>query len=383
MFYNFPVIYTFMDVEYAIRDDENFSIKEKDGFIVVDYILSMQDTFPPITSINDALRRECRGLIFDASTKRIVRRPYHKFFNLGERPETSTVSMNAGSMMVLDKLDGSMIAPFTKGESYVIHWGTRAGVTDVADQAKRYILEHRRTSYYETVASMLMAMGFTPIFEWCSPYNRIVLAYEPSLILTAIRNMVTGEYLSYNNLKRWGRIGNFPVVSEMPYSKIETIRDETDTEGIVARFHNGHMLKVKSSWYVALHKTKEELQYEKDVIRILLDGMKDDLYPFLQPDLQQKLNVFEIDFWKGIDLFVSEVQEAFEKIGDMSRKDFAISQKDAVDPVIMSIIFSTWDSRSYQFIREKTLKIIRKNLSTQTTVNKVRCLWSNNARWSY
>jgi hypothetical protein len=48
---------------------------------------------------------------------------------------------------------------------------------------------------WETINS-----GYTPIFEWMHPQKRIVIDYgkEPNLILTAIRHIVTGQYVSLN-----------------------------------------------------------------------------------------------------------------------------------------------------------------------------------------
>jgi hypothetical protein len=47
----------------------------------------------------------------------------------------------------------------------------------------------------------LPCAGWTPIFEWCSKTNLIVLSYESDqLVLTAMRNMKTGRYMSYAEL---------------------------------------------------------------------------------------------------------------------------------------------------------------------------------------
>lgn len=384
MFYHFPIIHSIRDVEYAIRDDHNFDVKTKNGFIVIDYILSFKDTFPPIQGINDAIRRECRGLIFDADSGKIVRRPYHKFFNLGEREETLNPPLSEHLPTVLEKLDGSMVAPFFKKDGDPVLWGTRAGVTEVSEWARMYIVDHRRTMYYESVASLLMTMGYTPIFEWMSPHNRVVLKHEESsLVLTAIRNMTNGQYLSLRNLEKWGRIGNIPVVNRLATSRMNTIRDETDIEGIVARFDNGHMLKVKSSWYCRIHKAKDEMRFEKDIIAMLLDGRKDDVYPFLTDDLKKKFDEYETNFWFGMTQTIGHLVEIFKVIGTMDRKEFALKLSTKFSKMELSIIYHCWETRDWQSIRESIIKTIRKKLFREITVNDVRVLWNNNAYWNY
>ncbi len=99
MNYEFPYISTISDVLLAIEGRDEFVVAEKEGYTVINYNVMMADTFPDV--IDDqasgmfeqydyyaALRRECRGIIFDTATGEILRRPFHKFFNVNEREET-------------------------------------------------------------------------------------------------------------------------------------------------------------------------------------------------------------------------------------------------------------------------------------------------------
>jgi len=58
-----------------------------------------------------AIRRECRGLIFDAKTGELLSRRFHKFFNINEKEESMLENMTdlSGGHIILEKLDGSMI----------------------------------------------------------------------------------------------------------------------------------------------------------------------------------------------------------------------------------------------------------------------------------
>ena len=136
-----------------------------------------------------AVRRECRGIIFDTATGDIIRRPFHKFFNVNERDETQDHRVDLSRPhAILEKLDGSMIAPFLVNGELI--WGTKMGATDVAKPVEEFI---KNNPQYLSFAEEAVHHGLTPIFEWCSRKQRIVLDYkEDQLVLTAMRNQITG-----------------------------------------------------------------------------------------------------------------------------------------------------------------------------------------------
>ena len=41
------------------------------------------------------------------------------------------------------------------------------------------------------------------------------------------------------------------------------------------------MIKVKADWYVSLHRTKDAVRFEKNVLNIIADNKVDDLLPLL------------------------------------------------------------------------------------------------------
>ena len=93
----------------------------------------------------------------------------------------------------------------------------------------------------------------TPIFEWCSRQQPIVIDYpEDMLVLTGIRHNQTGEYLSYQSMLKFGEALDIPVVKAFEGSA-ESMQDLLDQvgpmvgcEGFVVRFDDGHRIKVKA-----------------------------------------------------------------------------------------------------------------------------------------
>lgn len=209
MNYEFPNIYNINDVLWAIEGRDEFVVAKKEGYTVINYNVMMSDTFPPVvrplpvTSVIDldhyecqlsAIRRECRGIIFDSVTGNIIRRPFHKFFNVNEREETQdhVVDMSRPHV-ILEKLDGSMIAVFAHEGKLI--WGTKMVAQDFHELVEQFVKESDID--YEGFCWDLINSGHTPIFEWMHPQKRIVIDYgkEPTLSLTAIRNIVTGAYV--------------------------------------------------------------------------------------------------------------------------------------------------------------------------------------------
>lgn len=196
MHYKFPEIRHINDVLPAIEGYEEIIVAERDFGTVINYIVAYPETFKMEgpDDVSGAIRRECRGLIFDLEGN-IMSRPYHKFFNVNEKEETQSHLLDLSrAHIVMDKLDGSMIRPVRMYG--MVRLATKMGVTDIAMEAEK-LLDHDQYVWLED----MMVDGFTPIFEYVAPTNKIVVNYaEPKLILTAVRETVSGEYRS---LRQW------------------------------------------------------------------------------------------------------------------------------------------------------------------------------------
>lgn len=195
MKYKFPHITNISQVLPVIEGLPEFVVAVKDGgYTVINYNVAFDTTFPPIETEADAIRRECRGMIFDTATGNILRRPLHKFWNINEREETQLAKIDfTDPHIVLSKLDGSMISPFKVNEK--VRFGTKMGITDVSLRAEEYIKHHPEFLLFSEWA---ITNGITPIFEYTAPTNRIVVNYEvPQLTLIACRYMISGEYINF------------------------------------------------------------------------------------------------------------------------------------------------------------------------------------------
>jgi RNA ligase len=192
MRYKFPEIRTINDVLPHIEGRPEFIVAEREFGTVINYVVAMADTFNMTgpDDIGGAIRRECRGLKFYLDGV-IAARPFHKFFNIGEREETQPHLLDfTQEHTIMTKLDGSMIHPMKVGNS--IRWMSKMGITEVGLQAEEFVSLNAK---YQNFAEWCIDNTLTPIFEWCSQKQKIVIDYpEDSLTLLAVRNNITGEY---------------------------------------------------------------------------------------------------------------------------------------------------------------------------------------------
>jgi RNA ligase len=118
MNYDFPIITRIEDVLPHIEGFDEIIVAEREGYKVINYMVSTPRLWE--RSHGWEVRRECRGLIFD-DEGRLISRPFHKFFNLGEKEETLPNNVDVTELHhILDKMDGSMIRPLLLPQTYVL-----------------------------------------------------------------------------------------------------------------------------------------------------------------------------------------------------------------------------------------------------------------------
>ena len=382
MNYDFPEINHIDDVIPHIEDRPEFKVMDKGWYTVINYMVAFEDTFSLIrerSHYNMKIRRECRGLIFDNETGNLVSRPYHKFFNVGERDETQIDKINLYEPhVVLEKLDGSMIRPIPTKEGFRL--ATKAGVTEVAMNAEVFIADK---SHYATFIKKCIQKGITPIFEWCSRKNRIVVDYpEDQLILTGLRYNNTGLYVDHQTMLNYATAWNIPVVKVLAGLAVQNIhlfvnqiREWDDGEGVVLRFDSGHMVKIKADEYVLRHKSKDRISQEKNVLQVILDDSVDDVVPLLTPDDATRLKAFQKAFWLAVDDLASEMADLYNAGNLMypDKKDFATQfVQIKILPIHAPIMYAMKGGKGS---RQIIVDMISKSLSTQTKIDQNRWLF--------
>lgn len=280
MKYPFPVIQNIVDILPYIENEENFIITQGDNYSLISHKKGNKHIFDfdydnPLTSI---MRRECTGLVFDKEGK-LIGRPFHKFFNLNEKNETKIDQVVfTRDIDVTYQLDGTMVYPVLLDEEYIFM--TEDGETDISSKAKNYIKD--RNGYSELIKTYL-DNGDTPIFEWLDSENKNIIEYpEDILILTAVRNNKTGDYLSLKEISISASLFDIPVVYDIYFDEFgyfpksveelnESIKNSDNFKGIVATLNNGHRFKIQTNYYISKLESNTLKNRESENYQEILD----------------------------------------------------------------------------------------------------------------
>lgn len=294
----------------------------------------------------NSITRQCRGLVTEDTTGKIVARPFQKFFNLGEERYRYS-----DEHLIYEKMDGSLGIVFQyEGVWYL---ASRGSFTSDQSQKGTQLLKNYDVSDLDP--------DYTYMFEIIYPDNRIVVAYdEDRLVMIGKRHTESG---SYSHLDKYRKLG-WDVVKEYKDLSFEELSElEWDNkEGFVVRFifenDIDDFVKIKFDEYVRLHKIMTEVSTKsiwemlrdgRDVDKVLKD-VPDEFYDKIR-DYEQKLMKEFIE----IDRTYKFLYNQGVRIGVMSdRKKFAEYAKDVCDHP--DILFSMLDQKDYT---DKIWKVIR------------------------
>jgi len=227
----------------------------------------------------DDYTKMCRGLILDDSHN-IIARPFQKFFNLGETPETSIQNLPNEIPQITEKLDGSLgILYFDHEEPCIATRGSFE--SEQAIWATNWIRENKYKKEY-------FKPNYTYLFEIICPESKNVVDYKEyqGLILLAIINNISCSELDIENE---AKTLNIRCVKSYKFETISQIEEYlkipkgTEIEGFVCKYSDGLRVKIKSDDYKRLHKILSGFG-EKDIWESLSQGKSLDSFLNTVPD---------------------------------------------------------------------------------------------------
>ncbi len=216
----------------------------------------------------DAVTKVCRGLIVAKPTGDIIARPFPKFWNIGQYPETQEANLPKTVPEVSEKLDGSLgIFWQYEGESGI---ATR-GIFDSeqAIWATRW--------WKQNVKAAELDPRMTWLFEIIFPENRIVCDYDfEGLVLLAVIETDTGVEWTTADVDAAAQRLGVRRPKRFDKSLAECLADNRlNEEGYVLTWRSttGPSLraKVKFAEYVRLHKLLTGMS-ERDVWEVVSTG---------------------------------------------------------------------------------------------------------------
>jgi RNA ligase len=339
----YPRIENIKDILPYVENKKNIVIKDNgNGTTSINYT-----TITDSKLFNCHYTRECRGITFDNKTGNIVIRPFQKFFNIGEKPETMPDKLDWNDVKsITEKIDGSICTTMVI-DGAVVAKSMSSFDSIHAKRMTEYINKNWNLVYF---CKTSFESGLTPIFEYVAPKFQIVIPYEKEEItLLAIRNMVNGEYINLDltlplrslalDSLNINLLNNYNRLLNGDYSLLqETLQKAKDTEGYVITFNNGQMVKAKTLWYTQLHRCKAMLS-EKNVAEACLTGDIDDIKGMMTTMGLDVTRANEIDIMvsRGLIHLTEQTEKLYnlydyeyDKNGNRcpkSRKNFALDWK--------------------------------------------------------
>lgn len=369
----FPEIRTIDDVWPFVKDDPRFiKVDKEGGYTVINYVVADEHTFPDDNELSSLIRRECRGIIFDTKTGKLLSRPFHKFFNVGERLSTQEHIIEALystlNYKVEEKLDGSMIRPVMLPDGSV-RWMTKMGITDTGLACEEYLKGSGMFNRYTAYATECIKRGFTPIFEFTGPSNIHCVPYKDnSVTLLVARNNLLGDYPDLDFVNVYYGI---PTVQE---AKVP-LKDEEGREGVVITFENGFKVKVKTEWHRLRHFARESALNERLVVKAILGNTIDDVISVLPEPTKGNITKFTTEFNDALLKFNNDVNAELSytcyrlSLGFGSRKEFAEMVKGY--GLKRNLFFRGFDTKG-TIDRSEVVKLFERNLQSDTKYNQFK-----------
>ena len=234
--------FTFFETKHII---EGFNVS------IFLYRLAMPPLFyNPIPNISGITAHELRGITFVFNKDGTLFNRFlllDKFFNLNQSSCSAyNIVKNKVIKEIAYKEDGSLLS-FIKLPNNKIVAKTKGSFE--AEQALRSQTLFEENAAINKLVTYCLDREIVPIFEYVSPTNRVVLKYNKTdLVLTKLRNNLTGNYISIKDLP-------FEITDGVTIVKtfadltlddlIEKCETEIGYEGFVVQFEDDQMIKLK------------------------------------------------------------------------------------------------------------------------------------------
>lgn len=245
---------------------------------------------------------QCRGIIIDLKSERVVAFPYEKFFKWNEIEGWRAEDLPESPLELVEKVDGSFVTAYRWEDQ--LRFACKGNFEAEQSQKAKQLSEAYDFSSFDF-------QRYSYTFEVVYPENRFPTGFASvdykteALYLTGIRDLRSGDLAPYSTIQalaqsaglRWPQFHKASFQDALECSRIE---EWTNFEGWVANFA-GRRVKLKTRGYSRLNELFNSLRHGRH--RILKDYVK-----LSESAWEQKLSVLPSEFRP---LFAAEV-ELFE-----------------------------------------------------------------------
>lgn len=313
----------------ALTDQLGISVKYVDDLIVLNYNQIDSPKTHPIVM-------ECRSLILEAGTLKVVSRSFDRFFNYGEALNVMP-EIDWTRALAYEKVDGSLIKIYNHNDHwYISTKGTSYGDSDCmgygitfAELVYKALSCKNDLEFQDLCEDADLYPEFTYIYELTSVENRVVRRYEGyKLHFLAARANDNGQYVT-EDYRYEGLMLGF---AEQPDGfRFESAQDCLRAAANLSNLDEGYVIyqdgvpvaKVKSPAYVAAHHIRGEGLNPKRVMELVLSGEQFEYLNYF-PEDEAVIMPYVEAFLKLFD----DIGNVYNEIKDIEdQKEFAIKAR--------------------------------------------------------
>ena len=297
------------------------TVKEKDNLLLFKYN-QIKSNF------HNKMVRECRGIILEKDSFKIVCRPFEKFGNYGE---SYTADIDWKSASVRAKEDGSLIKVFYYDNSWRIATNGNISAFD-SDLVSPFFAEEWSMiiDNFGSLFLYVMSEGYgidnwdflkgceneTHLFELCSFANKVVVKYDkPTIFYLKSKSNITGIETYYFNIDT-----KIPVPEVFYLKSLNDCIKMAETfdqnhEGFVVTDKNLNRLKIKSPLYVHLHHMKGEVFNDKRALDVIRAGEVEELLNYF-PEFQIQIKLIK----ERYDFYIENAKKYIKYLSNLSEE---------------------------------------------------------------
>lgn len=264
-----------------------------------------------------------QNLIFRSSVwnddGELVSASFKKFFNWGEKPELAYTPFSTkanGGVTVMEKVDGSTLI-ISKYKGNLIH-RTRGTVdaTQLDNGLEILGLMEKYPNAFDLEVDEHGTANYSLLFEWVSPTNKIVVNYpEPDMILIGKINHDDYTMASQSELDKLALELGVKRPKTYQYDSIKDILNDVPawekSEGVCVYCNKGQDIrKLKSEWYLSLHRMKSELCSLERVIDVFFGVGK----PSYNEFYSQLIEIYDYEIVTSAQGYMSNICDAWKEV---------------------------------------------------------------------
>lgn len=200
--------------------------------------------------------------------------------HLSKRYDIQTTTGNFVANEIL--VHNSLLTPILLKTGEIEFKTKKSFFSEVALHAKTVV-----SSRVKALSLHCLLRNHTPIFEFTSRENRVVISYgdEAKFTLLAIRDNISGKFLPREDVEIISGMYEVDLVELHSFGEsefnIHTLLNEMKTqknfEGYVIHFLESDIfVKIKTPWYILEHTMRTDLRF-RDVAELVIEEMVDDL----------------------------------------------------------------------------------------------------------